>query len=186
MLAQRNRREQLVSETERAAQAELDARGAVDRAAATAAADADAERDRLVAAHRAAVRAHDEAVEERRRVSAQIDRRRAAPDEGPGADRRAQLTAQLTAERSMLDRVARERADRERRLAEQTASVARDETLIPEIDDALAALRECAAAVGQLLAQFEAALTSDRRGRRACRARSCASAPSRRRPSISG
>jgi chromosome segregation protein len=133
----------------------------VDRAAAAAAA-ADAERERLVGAHRAAVRTHDEAVEERRRVAAQIERRRAAPDEGPGADRRAQLAAQLTAERAMLDRVARERADRERRLREQAASAARDEVLIPEIDEALAALRECATAVGELLAQFEAALACDR------------------------
>ena len=161
VLAQRNRRQQLVSESERAAQSELDARGAVDRAAAAAAA-ADAERERLVGAHRAAVRTHDEAVEERRRVAAQIDRRRAAPDEGPGADRRAQLNAQLTAERAMLDRAARERADRERRLREQSASAARDEALIPEIDGALGALRECATAVGELLAQFEAALARDR------------------------
>jgi chromosome segregation protein len=161
VLAQRNRREQLVSEAERAAQAELDARGTVERAAAAAAA-ADAERERLVGAHRAAVRTHDEAVEERRRVAAQIERRRAAPDEGPGADRRAQLTAQLTAERAMLDRVAAERADRERRLREQGASAARDERLIPEVDDALAALRECATAVGELLAQFETALARDR------------------------
>jgi chromosome segregation protein len=161
VLAQRNRREQLIAESERAAQAELDARGAVDRAAAAVAA-ADAERERLVGAHRAAVRTHDEAVEERRRVAAQIERRRAAPDEGPGADRRAQLTAQLTAERAMLDRVARERSERERRLREQAASVARDVALIPEVDDALAALRECVTAVGEQLAQFEVALASDR------------------------
>ena len=161
VLAQRNRRQQLVAESERAAQSELDARGAVDRAAAAAAA-ADAERERLVGAHRAAVRTHDEAVEERRRVAAQIERRRAAPDEGPGADRRAQLTAQLTAERAMLDRVARERADRQRRLREQAASTARDEALLPEIDEALAALRACETAVGELLAQFEAALARDR------------------------
>ncbi len=161
VLAQRNRRQQLVAESERAAQAELDARGAVDRATAAAAA-ADAERERLVGAHRTAVRTHDEAVEERRRVAAQIERRRAAPDEGPGADRRAQLSAQLTAERAMLDRVARERSDRERRLREQTASATRDEALIPEVDEALAALRECAAAVGELLAQFESALARDR------------------------
>ena len=82
VLAQRNRRQQLVSESERAAQSELDARGAVDRAAAAAAA-ADAERERLVGAHRAAVRTHDEAVEERRRVAAQIERRRAAPTKAP-------------------------------------------------------------------------------------------------------
>ena len=161
VLAQRNRREQLIAESERAAQAELDARHAVDRAAA-AAAQSDAERDRLVGAHRAAIRTHDEAVEERRRIGAQIDRRRAAPDEGPGADRRAQLTAQLTAERSMLDRAARERADRERRLREQVASVTRDAALIPQIDEALTILRRGAEAVGELLAQFEAALASDR------------------------
>jgi len=161
VLAQRNRREQLVAESERAAQAELEARHAVDRTAA-AAAQSDAERDRLVGAHRAAVRTHDEAVEERRRVAAQIDRRRAAPDEGPGADRRAQLTAQLTAERSTLDRAARERADRQRRLREQVASVTRDEALIPEIDEALTILRCGSEAVGEQLAQFEAALVADR------------------------
>ena len=161
VLAQRNRRQQLIAESEHAAQSELDARGAVDRAAAAAAA-ADAERERLVGAHREAVRTHDEAVEARRRVAAQIERRRSAPDEGPGADRRGQLTAQLTAERAMLDRAARERTDRERRLREQTASAARDEALIPEIDEALAALRDSATAVGQLLAQFEEALARDR------------------------
>ncbi len=51
---------------------------------------------------------------------------------------------------------------RERRLREQAASAARDEALIPEIDDALAALRDCATAVGEQLAQFEAALARDR------------------------
>ena len=54
-------------------------------------------------------------------MAAQIERRRAAPDEGPGADRRAQLTAQLAAERAMLDRVARERAERAAPPCEQAA-----------------------------------------------------------------
>jgi chromosome segregation protein len=123
---------------------------------------ADADRERLVGVHRAAIRTQDEAVEERRRVTAQIERRRAAPHEGPGADRRAQLTAQLTAERAMLDRASRERTERRHRLRVLTMSAARDEALIPEIDDAMAALSECAAAVGELLAQFEAALARDR------------------------
>jgi chromosome segregation protein len=161
VLAQRNRREQLVSESERAAQAELKARDAVQRAAA-AASEADAERDRLIAEHRAAVRAHDEAVEERRRIAAQIDRRRSAPDDGAGAERRAQLTAQIAAERSLLERAARERDERRRRLAQQQASVTRDEALIPQIDEALSALRECATAVGERHAEFEAALATDR------------------------
>ncbi|HUB75562.1 MAG TPA: AAA family ATPase, partial [Solirubrobacteraceae bacterium] len=60
VLAQRNRREQLIAESERAAQAELQERDAVQRAVA-AASEADAGRDRLVAEHRAAVRSHDEA-----------------------------------------------------------------------------------------------------------------------------
>ena len=55
VLAQRNRREQLLGESERAAGAELEARRAVELAAA-AAADADRRREALVASHRAAVR----------------------------------------------------------------------------------------------------------------------------------
>ncbi len=161
VLAQRNRREQLLGESERAAGAELEARRAVELAAA-AAADADRRREALVASHRAAVSAHDEAVEARRRLQAQIDRRRSAPDEGPGADRRAQLSAQLTAERAIVERAARARAERERQLQAQLASIARDRALAPEIDEAVAVLRECAAAVAEQRERFEAELAADR------------------------
>ncbi|MGH2890093.1 MAG: AAA family ATPase, partial [Solirubrobacteraceae bacterium] len=115
VLAERNRRDRLVRESERAAQAELDARGGLERATASLA-EADSERERLTGAHRAAVRSLDEAGEEERRLAAQIQRRRTAPAEGPQADRRAQLQAELDAERRLLGRAERERAERARRL----------------------------------------------------------------------
>ena len=98
ILAERNRRDALVADSERAAQAEVSARDGVQRAAAEAAA-AEAGRERATSEHRAAVRALDEAGEERRRIAALIERRRAAPDDGPNAGRRSQLTAELAAER---------------------------------------------------------------------------------------
>ena len=85
MLAERNRREQLIAESERAAQAEVDARAGVQRATAGMS-EADSARDRLTNAHRAAVRALDERREEERRITALIERRRAAPDDGVGGD----------------------------------------------------------------------------------------------------
>ena len=100
--------------SERAAQAELDARAGVERATA-AMSEADSARDRLTNAHRAAVRALDELREEQRRIGALIERRRAAPDDGPDAGRRSQLAAELAAERRMLERAERERAERARR-----------------------------------------------------------------------
>ena len=54
VLAERNRREQLLRASEAAAQAELDARAALERAAADAAA-ADSVREQRTGAHRAAV-----------------------------------------------------------------------------------------------------------------------------------
>ena len=55
VLAERNRREQLVAESARAAQAEVDARAGVERASAGMS-EADSARDRLTNAHRMAVR----------------------------------------------------------------------------------------------------------------------------------
>ncbi len=126
VLAERNRREQLVAESERAAQAELDARAGVHRATAGMS-EADSARDRLTNAHRAAVRAHDDLREEEGRITALIERRRAAPDDGvagDGFDRRAQLASELAAERRMLGRVERERSERAKRLERVRAGVA--------------------------------------------------------------
>ena len=81
ILAERNRRQALIADSERAAQAEVSARDDVQRAAAEAGA-AEAGRERATSEHRAAVRALDEAGEEHRRIAALIERRRAAPDDG--------------------------------------------------------------------------------------------------------
>ncbi|HEY5428427.1 MAG TPA: hypothetical protein VIK04_04865, partial [Solirubrobacteraceae bacterium] len=164
VLAERNRREQLVRQTESAAQAEVDARAAA-QAVGAAVSQADAVRDRLTNAHRAAVRALDEAGEEQRRIAALIERRRNAPDDGVGGDgfsRRSQLAAELTAERRMLDRAQRELAQRDRRLERLRSSVAGDRALVPIVAGVIAALHDAAAAIAERLTGFEQALAADR------------------------
>ena len=164
VLAERNRRERLVAESERAAQAEVAARAGMQRATAGMS-EADSARDRLTNAHRAAVRALDELREEERRITALIARRRAAPDDGvggDGVDRRAQLAAELAAERRMVERVERERAQRAQRLERVRAGVARDRELAPAVAGVIAALEEVSAAIAQRLGSFEEALAADR------------------------
>ncbi|HTU95444.1 MAG TPA: AAA family ATPase [Solirubrobacteraceae bacterium] len=161
VLAERNRREQLVGESERAAQAEVNARAGVERATAGMS-QADSARDRLTNAHRAAVRTLDELREEERRLTALIERRRAAPDDGPEAGRRAQLAAELTAERRMLERAERERAQRAQRLQGVRAGIASDTELVPAVASIIAALEEVSGAIATRLAGFEDALAADR------------------------
>ncbi|HET8980956.1 MAG TPA: AAA family ATPase [Solirubrobacteraceae bacterium] len=161
VLAERNRREQLVAESERAAQAEVNARAAQERAA-RAMSEADSQRDRMTNAHRVAVRALDEAREEQRRIEALITRRRNAPDDGPDAGRRSQLAAELAAERRMLERAERERAERERRLERLRAGLARDRDLVPAVAGVSDALEDAAAAISERLAGFDQALAADR------------------------
>ena len=161
VLAERNRRERLIAASGASAQGELDARAALERAAAVAT-DAEAKRQELVTAHRAAVRALDEAAEEQRRIEAQIERRRAAPDEGPNAGRRSQLTAELAAERQMIARAERERSERADRISRLEAAIGRDRELAPAIDAVSAALENAAGAVSARLATFEEALKADR------------------------
>ena len=161
VLAERNRRDRLIAASEASAQAELDARAAVERAGAGAT-DGEAKREQLIAAHRAAVRALDDAAEEQRRIEAQIERRRAAPDEGPNAGRRSQLTAELAAERQMVARAERERSERTAQIARLDAEIARDRELGPVIDGLLAALEGAAGAISARLATFDEALKADR------------------------
>ncbi len=161
VLAERNRREQLVRASAAAAQAELTAGGAAQRAAAGQS-DVEGEREESIAAHRAAVRARDEAAEEERRLAAQIGRRRSAPDDGPNAGRRAQLTAELAAERGMLERAEHARAARSARIGGLRAAITRDESLRPVLAGVIAALDAAAVAIAERRTAFEAALASDR------------------------
>ncbi len=161
VLAERNRRDRLVTDSEASAQGELDARAALERAGA-AATEAESAREGLVAAHRSAVRALDDVTEKQRRIEAQIERRRAAPDEGPNAGRRSQLNAELAAERQMVAGAERERAERADRIARLQDMIARDRELSRETDALIAALERAAGAVSARLATFEEALTADR------------------------
>jgi chromosome segregation protein len=81
---------------------------------------------------------------------------------GDGFDRRAQLAAELAAERRMLQRVERERAERAQRLERVRAGVARDTELVPAVKRVIEALEDVAGAIGQRLESFDKALAADR------------------------
>ncbi|MGH2913526.1 MAG: chromosome segregation SMC family protein [Solirubrobacteraceae bacterium] len=161
VLAQRNRRDALVAESERAVRAELDGHDAVAAASALVS-GADVAADGVTAAHRTAVRALDEAREEVVRIEGQMQRRRAAPDDGPDAGARAQLSAELTAERRMLERSQRERRQRLERLAQLREAVARDRLLVPALAVVIEALQDAGGAIAQARERFDAELASDR------------------------
>jgi chromosome segregation protein len=161
VLEQRNRREQLIRASERAVQAELAAAAELERAAA-AATEAEAERDRAVGAHRTAVRRRDEAAEDERRIAAQIERRRQAPDDGPAAARRLALEAELSAERGSVERAERERAQRRSRIEHVRRSMQRDEELEPGVHRVIEALTTLAEAIAERRRAFDQALAADR------------------------
>ena len=161
VLAERNRREQLVNTSESAVKAELDAGAALERAAA-ALAEAESERERATDAHRAAVRTRDEAAEEERRLGAVIERRRSAPDDGPNAGRRAQLVAELAAERGMLERAERERRERAARIEQLQAAIARNQEFRPVLGKVIEGLAAALEAIAAQKSAFDAALAADR------------------------
>jgi chromosome segregation protein len=161
VLAERNRREALVRDSERAIQAEQAARRTLEQTTARAG-ELDTELERLVAADRSAVRTRDEAAEDERRIASLIQRRRSAPDDGPGAGRRAQLAAELAAERSMVERSDRERAERQAQIQHLQATIARDQQLGPIVTTVLEALAAAAAAISERLTDFRSALAADR------------------------
>jgi chromosome segregation protein len=161
VLAERNRRSELMQASAAAVQSEHGARARLAEVTEASTA-ADTAWHELTVAHRTAVRSLDEATEEQRRIAAQIQRRRTAPDDGPNAGRRSQLTAELAAERQMLARAERERLERASRLERLEAAIARDRELAPTITALTAALEQAGAAIGEQLVVFEAALSADR------------------------
>ena len=162
VLAERNRRDALVGESERAVKAELSALAAVETAAqATAAAEAsheDAERVR-----READRAHAAAVEDERRAAWLIDERRSAPEQGASAVRRAQLGGELAAERRVAERAARERAERAATIERLRGAIERDRAMVPALRRLEAALSAAHVAVAGRIELLTAELEEDRR-----------------------
>jgi chromosome segregation protein len=161
VLEQRNRRETLIRGSEAAAQAELEAKQGLERLGRTVA-QAETEAARLIDAHRSALNQRDEAAERERRLEAMIERRRAAPDEGPNAGRRMQIAAELAAARAERDRAERERAERRDRLERLRAAVERDQALLPLARAVSHALEAAARAISERRDEFETALRSDR------------------------
>jgi chromosome segregation protein len=161
VLAERNRRETLIRASEAAAGAELAAKQALDRLG-EAVAQAETEAAQLVDAHRSAVNQRDEAAERERRLQATIERRRAAPDDGPNAGRRMQLIAELAAARAERDRIERDRSERRARIERLRAAAERDRALLPRIHAVRGALDEAGRSIAARRAEFEDALRSDR------------------------
>jgi chromosome segregation protein len=161
VLAERNRRDALIAESERAIQAEQGALVAVE-AAGQALAAADTSRDQADRALRDADRARTAAAEDERRVAWTIEQRRKAPEQGESAVRRAQLEGELAAERRVAERAAKEREERTQRIAFLEAKLAADRALVPWAARVAESLGRAAAAIAVRLETLEADLEADR------------------------
>jgi chromosome segregation protein len=139
VLACRNEREQLILAAEVAAGAEHAARAAAERAHEDSHA-ADCAREDADGALREASRDHARALEQERHAAWLVEQRRAAPEQGPLAVRRAQLEGELAAERRQAERLAREHAERLQRLERLRAQHAADTVLRPLAERLAAAL----------------------------------------------
>jgi chromosome segregation protein len=175
VLEQRNRRVGLIAASERAAQAEAEARLELDRAAERVLA-ADRGRDEAETALRAAVREAETAAEAVRRGDWLIEQRSQSPDEGPDAVRRAELAAELRAERRLAETARREHAERVERAGRLRARIARDRELAAAAGRAAEALEAAVAAVGGRVAAIEAehAAGTEAGDRTAAELRECA------------
>jgi len=175
VLAERNRRDELIRAVEAAAQAEQAALAAVE-GAGSGVEQADANRDAADREARAAARARDEALEAERHTAHVIAERRKAPDDAPVATRRAQLGAALAAERKLAERAERERAERGRRIAVEKERVAHDVALAPKAERLAAALEGTQAVLRTRVEVLDAELVADRSAgeQLAAELRSCA------------
>jgi chromosome segregation protein len=180
VLSERNRRDALVAQVEVVAQAERAALAEVEAAQAKVA-EADTARDAIDRESRAAARARDEASEAERHARWVIQQRRSAPDEGPSAERRAQVESAIKTEQRLSERAERERKDRDRRLEHERRRVARDEQLRPVAERLANALQAAAAAIKTRVEVLEAELAADRAAgeKLAAELRECAGEESR-------
>jgi chromosome segregation protein len=161
VLARRNERKQLLAATEAAAAAEHAARAAAEGAQADCH-DADVACEEAEGALREAAREHARALEQERHAAWLVEQRRAAPDQGPLAVRRAQLEGELAAERRQAERVAREHAERLARLERLRAQLAADTVLAPLAERLAAALHSLGEAVAERVAELQGELARDR------------------------
>ena len=139
LLEELGRRDELVAGSERAARDEAGAQSALEGAGAGVG-EADTAREEAESALRDALRELAEAEESASRAEWIIARRREAPDDGPEAVRRAELTGDLRAEQRLAERIAREREERARALSAMKGGAERDLTLVDDAGRAAGAL----------------------------------------------
>ncbi|MEA2223510.1 MAG: chromosome segregation protein, partial [Solirubrobacteraceae bacterium] len=161
VLAERNRRDELIAASEAAVRAEHAARAACESTDAAVAA-ADASREQADRGLREAAQALTAAAEEARRAGWLIEQRRAAPQEGASAVRRAQIEGELAAERRAVQRVERERAERAQRIGRLRARVAANRALAPQAERLAGALEQVAGAIAARVAVLEEELAAGR------------------------
>ena len=161
VLAERNRRVELIASSEVAVSAEEGARARRDAADQPVAA-ADTARERADHLLREATRALTAAEEEARRADWLIEQRRVAPLEGAAAVRRAQLEGELAAERRVAEQAARRRAERTRRIEGLRRRLQADRGLEPLAQRLAEVLAAAALAIGERSAALEADRAADR------------------------
>jgi chromosome segregation protein len=161
VLAQRNERERLIADSERAASREHAAHARADRLREALFAG-EPVREQAERAVRERERELAEAAEALRRADWLIEQRRIAPEAGPLAVRRAELQGELAAERRQAERAARERDRRLERIRQLRARQAADAQLLPRVPRLLNALRGLAEAVAVRAAELDERLASDR------------------------
>jgi chromosome segregation protein len=161
VLAEPDERERQVAVGEVAAHAERVARGVVEFAL-KGVRSAEETREQAEAAVREAERRWAEAGEELRRTRWLIEQRRAAPQEGPLAVRRAQLESELGFERRQAEMRARERTERERRSERLRAQLGGDRELLPRAERLLAALQATGEGLTERMALLEGELAAGR------------------------
>jgi chromosome segregation protein len=161
VLARRNERDRLIAASELAVQTERAVQVHMERVLEQVRAAEDARAGAEVAL-REAERACAEGSEARRRTEWLIEQRKAAPQQGPLAVRKAQLEGELAVERRQAERVAREQAERAARTERLRAQHVVDVALIPLAKRLAETLRSAGEAVEQRVAGLEAELASDR------------------------
>jgi len=175
VLAQPDERARAAAAGEVANEAEQVARGVVEYALKGVRA-AEEVREKAAGAARAAARRWAEAGERQRRTDWMIAQRRAAPQQGPLAVRRAQLEGELAAERRQAERLAAERSERARRVEALSAQRAADTVLAPLAERLAGVLTGVAESVSEQVVRLEAELVSDSAAgeRMAAELRACA------------
>ncbi len=161
VLAERNRRDELIAASEAAVQAEQAAKTAAERTGEAVTA-ADLTREKADDAVREIDRARAAAEEEVRRAAWLIEQRRKAPEDGAAAVRRAQLDGELQAERRNGERAARQREERTQRIALLEGRIAADSELQPVAERLATALEHVIAEVANRVEALEAELAADR------------------------